>query len=1053
MTHKLKRLVALIGTALLGNHSTVVADSLLETAYPERHQNSGNDSFLSKLRSPTAPQTPSTRTTRDNANQGGVSFSRPNYTVDEGNYYGAPITLVRTDCDSDGSPVSVNYTTDDGTATAEDYRAESGTMTWSSADATGNCGARAFYIHLTDDLDIEGNETVHLKLSDPTDGTKLGISEATLTIIDNDSNTIGFSQPNYFVNEKEGIATITVERTNCTSETSSPASVWYEVTDSTQTATDGNDYEAGHKTLLRWEADDCESKQVDIPIINDSEVEGDETVQLQLSDPSQASLAQSNAVLTIIDDDANENSSGGISFSQAHYTIKEGNYYGAPITLVRTNCDPNGPAVSVKYISRHGTANENDYVGVEDTMIWSSADATGNCGPRAFYIHLTNDTEVESNETVHLQISTPTGGAKLGRSEATLTIIDDDGNSTSEQIPQPNDSTENNNPDEEGPDNVDNAEHLSFSQQSYSINEDSGNAWITVQRTHCEPDTPLVSVKYTTQQDTATSEKDYTAVNGTLILSTTNTSGASGSFSSCGSMQFKIPIIDDGIVEEDETLKIKLSEPTANVKLAQSEVVLTIIDNDVGSIGAAILVAGVDRSEDSLFPYSDEYTQRLSNLLIERGFGEEDIYVLNAQQLNEEGVELTQALTNTFEQAANNLHAGQQFVFYWHGHALPNHFIQDNSNFSALHLNHWLNQIPTTIEQVVILDSCYSGSFLDELSGVPNRIVLTSTNDFDNTWQMRDGRSFSDHFIRELRRGETLGNAFTSAREMIITDPKWFRNQDPWLDDNSDGQYTDADGTLATQIYLGRKGVHAAPSPEIVEIHPPITLMGETANTTLWLKVIPARPEAINQVRAVLIEPDLPRQEYQGQGTDFARPKLPLRYNEAQQRYEADYEYFCKGGTWRISYQVQSQDGIWSDIQFSEVEQAQHIQAPLCLVPVTTKMNLNQTRYTAGDTLRLDMTVNGKGEADLYAAIVFPDGNFITIAYPDKLSFLNTTQPYLPAVNIDGKKVYSILNLEIPPSWALGSYSVCGVLTPPKTVDVLNQNNWIHWDCATFEMY
>jgi hypothetical protein len=116
-------------------------------------------------------------------------------------------------------------------------------------------------------------------------------------------------------------------------------------------------------------------------------------------------------------------------------------------------------------------------------------------------------------------------------------------------------------------------------------------------------------------------------------------------------------------------------------------------------------------------------------------------------------------------------------------------------------------------------------------------------------------------------------------------------------------------------------------------------------------------------------------------------------------------------------------------------------------------MGLNQTRYTAGNTLRLDMLVNGAGEADFYVAILFPGGGFMTLAYPDGFSFLNVIQPYLLSENISGQKFYPILNLPLPSGLASGNYSACGVLVRPNSVDVIDQKNWIHSDCPQFEMY
>ncbi|MEK8022005.1 MAG: C13 family peptidase, partial [Candidatus Parabeggiatoa sp.] len=485
------------------------------------------------------------------------------------------------------------------------------------------------------------------------------------------------------------------------------------------------------------------------------------------------------------------------------------------------------------------------------------------------------------------------------------------------------------------------------------------------------------------------------------------------------------------------------------------------------SLGTAILIAGIARPKDTLFTYSNEYVQRMYSLLKERGFTDEDIHYMNPQPPDLDGdgyletelqdyqlIDPAEELEDAFEKAASHLQPGQQFVFYWHGHALPDYFrLKQDYELSAEQLNQLFEKIPTGVKQVIMLDSCYSGSFIDELKGVANRIVITSADASNKAWEIQYD-SFSNKLIRELRRGETVGNAFFSAREMVTSQPQWFGNQDPWLDDDGDGSYTvSGDGRYAARTYLGRKGLHAAHPPEIVQVHPSVSLTGETANATLWVKVIPNRAEAINQVRAVLIRPNWQLDEYQGETTHFERTELALRYNSAQERYETGYDYFCTAGQWRILYQVQSKEGIWSDVQFGEIQQTPDIQASTCLTPMTVKMGLNQTRYTTGNTLLLDMTVNGAGDADLYVAIIFPDGNFMTLGYPDEFGFPNTPDAYIAASNIAGEKTYPLFNFPIPEGLALGNYSTCGVLVPPNTDDVLDQSKWIHVDCPGFEMY
>ena len=414
--------------------------------------------------------------------------------------------------------------------------------------------------------------------------------------------------------------------------------------------------------------------------------------------------------------------------------------------------------------------------------------------------------------------------------------------------------------------------------------------------------------------------------------------------------------------------------------------------------------------------------------------------------------EPAQELTQAFDNAANRLQAGQQLVVYIHGHARPHYIkIKRDYELSASVLRDLLARIPAGVEQVIILDTCFAGSFLDELQGVENRIVVTSSDDNSYGWDTQY-KSFSDQLIRELRRDNNLRDAFQIARDTVIIDPA-FQEQEPWLDDDGDGQYTSHDGRRAATVYLGREGAHKAEVPEIVQVHPRLTLTGDSATATLWVTVL-ATPEAIKKVRAVLIRPDLPTNGYQGESTDFGRTEVELLYNAAKSRYEIDYDHFCTSGTWRISYQVQDTEGVWSDIEMGYLEQSPAIQAPICYVPTTIQMDLNNFRYTAGDTFRLDMTVDGEGLADTYVAIVFPDGHFVTLSYPDKFSFPKIANPYRQGMTISGPRVYSsVLALVLPPGLPVGDYSACGVLVQPNAADVLDSRHWIHLDCSSFEVY
>jgi len=334
-----------------------------------------------------------------------LQFSTTDYSVNE-NGGEATITVTRTG----ESAISVDYATSDATATAsKDYIATSGTLNWAKGDAA----EKTFTIDIIDDSEVENNETVIVSLSHA--GSP---STAMVTIIDNDlivetpePSTLQFSTTNYSVNENGGEAIITVTRTG-----DSAISVDYATSDATATA--GSDYIATSGTL-NWAKGDAAEKTFTIDIIDDSEVENNETVIVSLSN---AELGSPNtAVVTITDNDsisftcAPPPEPSLLQFSSANYSVNE-NGGEATITVTRTG----DSAISVDYATSDDTATaDSDYIATSGTLNW----AEGDTADKTFTIDITDNSELESNETVIVSLS----NAELGwPNTAVLTITDND---------------------------------------------------------------------------------------------------------------------------------------------------------------------------------------------------------------------------------------------------------------------------------------------------------------------------------------------------------------------------------------------------------------------------------------------------------------------------------------------------------------------------------------------------------------------------------------------------------------------------------------------------
>ncbi len=229
--------------------------------------------------------------------------------------------------------------------------------------------------------------------------------------------------------------------------------------------------------------------------------------------------------------------------------------------------------------------------------------------------------------------------------------------------------------------------------------------------------------------------------------------------------------------------------------------------------------------------------------------------------------------------------------------------------------------------------------------------------------------------------------------------------------------------------------------PEITEIHPPIQLAQGQSTATLWIKAIPDF-NGMKKVRAILVNEQDGITQYQGERTDFTRRELTLAPNYKGLRYEIDYDQFHTANNWTILYQAQSMEGDWSETQegyvvFESVNMATKVES-----------QLNKTTYTEGDNMQLDVTLSGETTVDLYVGIIFPQGDYQTIASPLNFSQDNVLQSYQTGLLLSGEQTFQIINLALP-AIAIGDYQACGLLTRAGS-DPYNEANWLLWDCKGF---
>jgi hypothetical protein len=217
---------------------------------------------------------------------------------------------------------------------------------------------------------------------------------------------------------------------------------------------------------------------VPVPLAGDTVYDGNETFFLNLSNPSGATLARSQATCTIVD------SVPPPAISVADVSVTSGTSGLTPATFTVSLSAPSRLPVTVMYSTSDGSAvNTTDYQRTVGTLYFAPGQTS-----QTVTVNVNGDPYWDPPETFTLNLSNPSGGT-LARAQATATI--------NSSLPTPT---------------------ISVSNVTVT-NGSSGTTPATFTVTLSEPLSDPTSVAYTTADVTAHAGSDYQAVAGTLYFS------------------------------------------------------------------------------------------------------------------------------------------------------------------------------------------------------------------------------------------------------------------------------------------------------------------------------------------------------------------------------------------------------------------------------------------------------------------------------------------------------------------------------------------------------
>ena len=382
----------------------------------------GNEMFTSTLSNATGGATigiPATTTVTINDNDasmsGTLALSSATYSVGESTP-SVSITVNRTNGIS--GAVTVNYSLTNGNATGGascttgiDFVNTGGTVSFADGEAS-----KSFNVSICPDTLDEANETFNVTLSNPTGGAVLGTPTTAIVTINDDDPSPSLSINDVSQNEGNSGTSTFAFTVTLSSVSGQTVTVNYQTADGTATVAN-NDYVAIPSTALTFAPGET-TKMVNVSVNGDTNVEPDETFSVNLSNATNATIADNQGVGTIQNEDAT-------ALSIADFNRLEGNTGTSNFTVTVTLSNITFQTVTVNYQTANGSATVagNDYIAASGTLTFAPGELT-----KTLNVSVIGDITFEFDETFFVNLSNATNAA-ISDAQAVGTIINDDGQS------------------------------------------------------------------------------------------------------------------------------------------------------------------------------------------------------------------------------------------------------------------------------------------------------------------------------------------------------------------------------------------------------------------------------------------------------------------------------------------------------------------------------------------------------------------------------------------------------------------------------------------------
>jgi hypothetical protein len=345
--------------------------------------------------------------------------------------------------------------------------------------------------------------------------------------------------------------------------------------------------------------------------------------------------------------------------------------------------------------------------------------------------------------------------------------------------------------------------------------------------------------------------------------------------------------------------------------------------SDVTAVGKSILVAGGRSLDDPVWEATDFLAGFAYSALRYRGFSRDNLQYLsfgpnqdvdgNGLLDDIDGPCTLAALASTFTGWVTQGAPPERLFLYLTDHGSDSggagRMRLNASEFlTATQLDAWLDALQDThgMDVTVVLDFCYAGSFLDELTygGTAKRMVLSAANADELTYFIAGGQvSFSSVFFAGIYQGLHVEDSFLQAREAV----SYYQTAE--LDEDGNGAYEPGvDGPLARTRRVGASFLVGRDFPLIGSVTPVTTLVTED-RVRIWAADI-SSAYPLQRVHATVVAPGFNPNPDSGVPV-LTLPEVELQWDPLTRRYEAELTGLTQPGAYLVQFQARD---IWGGL-------------------------------------------------------------------------------------------------------------------------------------------